>query len=122
MTDRPGVVNASTLKEWIASLEAIVADDPDEVAPGNQERALALLLALYDVGMRAGAVRPLVTHSSGPRGFAHLSYRFLLVEAFDWSGTISLAPEPGASTPERLVAAVETATGIAAPSNPVLRD
>jgi hypothetical protein len=107
-------VKASTFRAWYELLEATVAHDPDEVAIGDSQSAVRLLHALVDIGIRNGAILPLVTHSSGPIGFAHLSFRYLLNQEFDWSGEIALTPEPGHDTTrlQQLIWDLDAATGI----------
>ncbi len=115
MTDqRPGV-NAATFRLWYELLEETVAHDPDDIAPGNQWSAVILLHELIGVGVRSGAIRPIVIHSSGPSSYAHLMFRYILEPEFDWSGEIQLVPDRGeaATWPDRFVAEIEAATGIA---------
>src|SRR5687767_4450299 len=95
MTGQPRTVAAATFKIWYEELEAIVAQDPDDVAPGNRQSALILLHDLVGIGLRSGAIRPVVIHSSGPSSHAHLMFRYTLDPEFDWSGKIDLAPDAG---------------------------
>ena len=76
---------------------------------------MILLHDLIGIGLRNGAVRPIVIHSSGPGSYAHLMFRYTLDPEFDWSGEIQLVPDRGdaASQSDLLVAEVEAATGIA---------
>ena len=114
MTDQQRTLDAATFKAWYEELEAIVADDPDDVAPGNQQSALILLHDLVGIGLRNGAVRPVVIHSSGPSSYAHLMFRYTLDPEFDWSGEIALVPDPGyiAFQAEPFVTEIAAATGI----------
>ena len=112
MTDQPGTVNASTFREWYELLEEIVAHDPGDVAPGNVRSAVMLLHDLVNAGLRVGAVGIAVTHNTGPIGFAHLSYRYPLEPAFNWSGTIALVPDARYCIAEELIAEIAAATGI----------
>ena len=115
MTDQRPSVKATTFRVWYELLEETVGHDPDDIAPGNQRSAMILLHDLIGVGMRSGAIRPIVIHSSGPSSYAHLMFRYILEPEFDWSGAISLAPDRGeaATWPDLLVAEIEAATGIA---------
>ena len=108
------MVDAATFKAWYEELEAIVAHDPDDVAPDNQQSAVILLLDLIGIGLRSAAVRPVVIHSSGPSGYAHLMFRYTLDPEFDWSGKIVLAPDSGylALKAEPFIAEITAATGI----------
>jgi hypothetical protein len=114
MTGQDFTVKATTFRAWYEQLEEIVAQDPVEVAPGNSQRAVMLLHDLLSIGLRNGAIRPFVTRSTGPVGFAHLTFRYPVNEAFDWTGTMQLMREPGCySVPaEQLMAEVAAATGI----------
>lgn len=107
-------VDAVTFKAWYEELEAIVAQDPDDVAPGNRQSAVILLHDLIGIGLRSGAVRPVVIHSSGPSSHAHLMFRYTLDPEFDWSGEIALAPDSGyvALEPEPFIAEITAATDI----------
>ena len=101
---------------WYELLEESVAHDPEEIAPGNQWSAVILLHELIGVGIRRGAIRPIVIHSSGPSSYAHLMFRYALEPEFDWSGEIQLVPDRGeaATWSDGFVAEIEAATGIAA--------
>ena len=46
---------------------------------------MILLHELIGVGVRNGAIRPIVIHSSGPSSYAHLMFRYTLDAEFDWS-------------------------------------
>jgi hypothetical protein len=115
VTDRRHSVKAATFRLWYELLEETVAHDPDDITPGNQSSAVILLQDLIGIGVRSGAVRPIVIHSSGPSSYAHLMFRYALVPEFDWSGEIQLVPDHGESAtwPDLLVAEIEAATGIA---------
>ena len=115
MRDRRRTVKAATFRLWYELLEETVAHDPDDVAPGNRWSAVILLHDLIGVGLRNGAVRPIVIHSSGPSSYAHLMFRYSLDPEFDWSGEIQLGPdrEDGAIQSDPLIAEIEAATGIA---------
>ena len=113
MTDqRPGV-KAATFRLWYELLEETVAHDPDDIAPGNQWSAVILLQELIGVGVRSGAIRPIVIHSSGPSSYAHLMFRYALEPEFDWSGEIQLVPDRGdaATHPDLLVAGLSGRIG-----------
>ena len=99
---------------WYELLDETVAHDPDDIAPGNRWSAVILLHDLIGLGVRSGAIRPIVIHSSGPGSYAHLMFRYALNPEFDWSGEIPLVPDHGefASWPDRLLAEIEAATGI----------
>ena len=114
MTDRRRTVKAATFRVWYELLEETVGHDPDDIAPGNRWSAVLLLHDLIGIGMRSGAIRPIVIHSSGPVSHAHLMFRYTLDPAFDWSGEIQLAAGCGdaAAQPERFLAEIEVATGI----------
>jgi len=114
MTDQHFTVKSTTFRAWYEQLEEIVAQDPDEVAPDNSQRAVMLLHDLLSIGLRNGAIRPFVTRSTGPVGFAHLTFRYSLSDDVDWTGTMQLMREPGCySVPvEKLMAEVAAATGI----------
>jgi hypothetical protein len=108
-------VKASTFLSWYELLEATVAQDPDDVAIGGSQPAVRLLHALVDIGLRNGAILPLVTHSTGPIGFAHLSFRYLLNDEFDWSGVIAVVTELSLDAAHhQLILELEAATGVAA--------
>jgi hypothetical protein len=100
MTDQQRRVNARTFREWYELLEETVTHDEDAVAPGNSRSAVMLLHDLVGVGLRIGAVRLVVSRSTGPRGFSHLSFRYPLDQAFDWREDIAFSPE-GSTTDER---------------------
>jgi hypothetical protein len=114
MTERRSV-KAATFRLWYELLEEAVSHDPDDVAPGNLWSAVILLYELIGVGLRNGAIRPIVIHSSGPGSYAHLMFRYTLDPEYDWSGEIQLVPERGNATsrPDLLVAEVAAATGVA---------
>ena len=114
MKDQGRSVAAATFRVWYELLEETVAHDPDEIAPGNRWSAVILLHELIGVGMRNGAIRPIVIHSSGPGSYAHLMFRYTLEPAFDWSGEIQLEADRGdaATRPDLLIAEVEVATGV----------
>ena len=115
MTDRRRSVRAATFRVWYELLEETVGHDPDDVAPGNRWSAVILLHDLIGIGLRNGAVRPVVIPSSGPGSYAHLMFRYTLEPAFDWDGEIQLGlVDRGDATlpPDLLVAEVEAATGI----------
>jgi hypothetical protein len=107
-------VAAATFRAWFDLLEDIVAHDPEETAPGNLHSAVILLHDLVGVGLRAGAIRAVVIHSSGPSSFAHLMFRYTLNPEFDWDGEIILAPEmeDDRHYSNRLIAEIIAATGI----------
>jgi hypothetical protein len=117
VTDQRHSVQAVIFRAWYELLEETVAHDPDEIAPGNQWSAVVLLHKLIGVGMRNGAVHPIVIHSSGPSSYAHLMFRYDLEPEFDWSGEIQLVPDHGhelaATRPDLFVAEIEAATGMA---------
>ena len=115
MTEQRRSVNAATFRVWYELLEEAVAHDPDEIAPGNRCNAVILLHELIGVGVRSGAIRPIVIHSSGPSSYAHLMFRYTLNPDFDWSREIEIGPDHGsaATWPDLLVAEIEAATGIA---------
>ena len=114
MTDQPRTVAAATFRLWYELLEETVGHDPDVIAPGNRCSAVILLHDLISIGLRNGAIRPIVIHSSGPGSYAHLMFRYTLEPAFDWSGEIQLEANRGnaATRPDLLIAAVEAATGV----------
>jgi hypothetical protein len=115
MTDRRRSVKAAIFRVWYELLEESVGHDPDDIAPGNQWSAVILLHDLIGIGLRNGAIRPIVIHSSGPGSYAHLMFRYTLEPAFDWSGEIQLVADRGDAVrrPDLLIAEVEAATGIA---------
>jgi hypothetical protein len=100
---------------WYELLEETVGHGPDEIAPGNRWSAVILLHDLIGIGLRNGAVRPTVIHSSGPGSYAHLMFRYTLDAEFDWSGEIQLMLDRGvpAIQTDLLITEVEAATGIA---------
>ena len=115
MMDQRRTVEAATFRLWYELLEETVGHDPDEIAPGNRWSAVILLHDLIGVGLRNGAIRLIVIHSSGPGSYAHLMFRYTLDPEFDWSGEIQLMlhrADP-ATQPDLLIAEVEAATGIA---------
>ncbi len=114
MTGPQRTISAAIFKVWYEELEAIVAQDPDDVAPGNQHSAVMLLHDLIGIGLRSGAVLPVVIHSSGPSSHAHLMFRYTLDSAFDWGGEIALMPDSGyvALQAEPFIAEITAATGI----------
>jgi hypothetical protein len=114
VTGQQRTVSAAIFKVWYEELEAIVAQDPDDVAPGNRWSAVMLLHDLTGVGLRSGAVRPVVIHSSGPSSHAHLMFRYTLDPEFDWSGAIELALGSGyvALQAEPFIAEIAAATNI----------
>ena len=114
MTGQQSTITAAIFRAWYEELEAIVAHDPDEVAPGNRQSARILLHDLAGVGLRSGAVRQVVIHSSGPSSHAHLMFRYTLDPEFDWSSEIELVPDSGyvALHPELFTAEIAAATGI----------
>src|SRR5829696_4480898 len=81
MTDRRRTVKAATFRLWYELLEEAVGHDPDDVAPGNRWSAVILLHDLIGVGLRNGAIRPIVIHSSGPDSYAHLMFRYTLTRS-----------------------------------------
>ena len=95
MTGQERTVNAAIFKEWYERLEETVAQDPEELAEGNRHPAVMLLHDLICLGVQRGAIRLVVSHSTGPHGFAHLSFRYPLNQEFDWSGDIDLTRELG---------------------------
>jgi len=115
MTDRRRTVEAATFRLWYELLEEAVAHDPDEISPGNRWSAAILLHELIGIGLRNGAIRPIVIHSSGPSSYAHLMFRYTLDPEFDWSGEIQLVADRGdaATQSDLLIAEIEAATGIA---------
>ena len=115
VTEQRRNVNAATFRLWYELLEETVAHDPDDITPGNQWSAVILLQDLIGIGVRSGAVRPIVIHSSGPSSYAHLMFRYALEPEFDWNGEIQLVPDHGkaAAWPDLLIAEIEAATGIA---------
>ena len=115
MTDQRRSVKAATFRLWYELLEETVAHDPDDIAPGNRWSAVILLHDLIGIGVRSGAIRPIVIHSSGPSSYAHIMFRYTLEPEFDWSREIPLMPDLGAAAtwPDLLVSEIEAATGIA---------
>ena len=111
MSAQPGTVAAAVFRAWFDLLEDLVAHDPEETAPGNRRSAVMLLHELVGAGMRAGAIRAVVIHSSGPGSFAHLMFRYPLNPEFDWDGEIDLATgrENGR---DLLIAELVAATGV----------
>src|SRR5688500_6812365 len=114
MTDQPRTVAAATFRVWYELLEEAVGHDPDAIAPENRCSAMILLHDLVGIGLRNGAIRPIVIHSSGPGSYAHLMFRYTLEPAFDWSGEIQLETARGdaETRPDLLIAEVEAATGV----------
>ena len=114
MTDQRRTVAATTFRLWYELLEETVGHDPDAIAPGNRWSAVILLHDLIGIGLRNGAIRPIVIHSSGPGSYAHLMFRYTLEPAFDWSREIELVADRGdaVTRPDLLIAAVEAATGV----------
>jgi hypothetical protein len=114
MTDQRRAVAAATFRLWYELLEETVGHDPDDVAPGNRWSAVILLHDLIGIGLRQGAIRPIVIHSSGPGSYAHLMFRYTLDPAFDWGGEIQLAADRGdaATRLDLLIAEVAAATGV----------
>jgi hypothetical protein len=114
MTDQGRSVKAATFRLWYELLEEAVGHEPDEIAPGNRWSAVILLHDLIGIGLRHGAIRPIVIHSSGPGSYAHLMFRYTLEPAFDWSGEIELAADRGepATRLDLLIAEVAAATGV----------
>ena len=115
MIDRRRSVKAATFRLWYELLEETVGHDPDVVAAGNRWSAVILLHDLIGVGMRNGAIRPIVIHSSGPGSYAHLMFRYTLDSEFDWSGEIQFIVDRGdpATRSDLLIAEIAAATGIA---------
>jgi len=115
MMDQRRTIKAATFRVWYELLEETVGHDPDEIAPGNRWSAVILLHDLIGVGLRSGAIRPIVIHSSGPGSYAHLMFRYTLDPEFDWSGEIPLMldREDPATQPDLLIAEVAAATGFA---------
>jgi hypothetical protein len=113
--DHGRTVEAATYRLWYELLEETVGHDPDEIAPGNRWSAVILLHDLIGIGVRSGAIRPIVIHSSGPGSYAHLMFRYILNPEFDWSGEIQLMLDRGdpATEPDLLIAEVAAATGVA---------
>ena len=115
MTDQHHRITAGTFRAWYECLEETVAHDEDAVAPGNSRSAVMLLHDLVDVGLHNGAVRLVVSRSTGPRGFSHLSFRYPLDQGFDWSGAVTFPPEAEYhGRPEQLITEIENDTGIGA--------
>ena len=75
---------------------------------------MILLHDLVGVGLRSGAIRPVVIHSSGPSSHAHLMFRYTLDPEFNWSGEIELVPDSGyvALQAEPFIAEIAAATGL----------
>ena len=117
--DHGRTVEAATFRLWYELLEETVGHDPDEIAPGNRWSAVILLHDLIGIGVRSGAIRPIVIHSSGPGSYAHLMFRYILNPEFDWSGEIQLMLDHGdaATQPDLLIAEVAAATGVAEHEN-----
>ncbi len=115
MTHHRRSLNAATFRAWYELLEETVSHDPDDIAPGNRWSAVILLHDLIGVGLRNGAIRPIVIHSSGPSSYAHLMFRYALEPEFDWGGEIELVPDRGEASPwpDLLVSEIEAATGFA---------
>ena len=113
--DQHRTVEAATFRLWYELLEEAVGHDPDDVAPGNRWSAVILLHDLIGVGLRNGAIRPIVIHSSGPGSYAHLMFRYTLDPDFDWSGEIQPMLDRGdpATQLDLLIAEVAAATGVA---------
>ena len=113
MTGGPRMVAAALFRVWFDLLEDLVAHDPEETAPGNRSSAVMLLHELVGAGMRAGAIRPVVIHSSGPSSFAHLMFRYPLSPEFDWNGEISMTPgmEEDLHRADALIDEIVAATG-----------
>ena len=114
MTGQRHSVKAATFRVWYELLEETVGHDPDEIAPGNRWSAVILLHDLIGIGLRQGAIRPIIIHSSGPGSYAHLMFRYTLDPAFDWSGEIQIAADRGdaATRLDLLIAEVAAATGV----------
>ena len=114
MTDQRRTVAAATFRVWYELLEETVGHDPNDVAPGNRWSAVILLHDLIGIGLRQGAIRPIVIHSSGPGSYAHLMFRYTLDPAFDWGGEIQLAADHGeaATRLDLLITEVAAATGV----------
>jgi hypothetical protein len=112
--DQRRSVKAATFRLWYELLEEAVGHDPDDVAPGNRSSAVILLHELIGVGLRQGAIRPIVIHSSGPGSYAHLMFRYTLDPAFDWSGEVELVADRGdaATWADLLISEVAAATGV----------
>jgi hypothetical protein len=115
MTSHRRSVSAATFRVWYELLEETVSHDPDDIAPGNRWRAVILLHDLISIGLRSGAIQPIVIHSSGPSSYAHLMFRYALESEFDWSGEIQLMPDRGEAAiwSDLLVSEIEAATGFA---------
>lgn len=119
MIDQRRSVKAATFRLWYELLEETVGHDPDEIAPGNRWSAVILLHDLIGVGLRNGAIRPIVIHSSGPGSYAHLMFRYILDPEFDWGGEIQLMldREDPSMQSDLLVAEVAAATGAVEPED-----
>ena len=115
MTGQRRRVTATTFRVWYELLEETVAHDPDDITPGNRWSAVILLHDLIGIGVRSGAIHPIVIHSSGPSSYAHLTFRYALQPEFDWSGEIQLVPDRAEATTwlDLVVAEIEAATGMA---------
>ena len=114
MIDKRRSVKAATFRLWYELLEETVGHDPNDVAPGNRWSAVILLHDLIGIGLRNGAIRPIVIHSSGPGSYAHLMFRYTLDPEFDWSGEIQFMLDHGdlGTQPDLLIAEIAAATGI----------
>jgi hypothetical protein len=115
VTDQRPSIEAATFRLWYELLVETVAHDPEEIAPGNRWSAVILLHDLIGIGVRNGAIRPIVIHSSGPSSYAHLMFRYALEPEFDWSGEIQLVPDRREAETwlDLLVAEIEAVTGVA---------
>ena len=115
MMDQRCTIKGATFRLWYELLEETVGHDPNDTAPGNRWSAVILLHDLIGVGLRSGAIRPIVIHSSGPGSYAHLMFRYTLDPEFDWSGEIQLMLDHGdpARQSGLLIAEIEAVTGIA---------
>jgi hypothetical protein len=115
MRDQRRTVEAATFRVWYELLEETVGHDPDAITPGNRWSAVILLHDLIGVGLRNGAIRPIVIHSSGPGSYAHLMFRYTLDPEFDWSAEIELMLDRAdpATELDLLIAEFEAATGTA---------
>jgi hypothetical protein len=115
MTDQRRSINAGIFREWYELLEETVTHDEDAVALGNSRSAVMLLHDLVGVGLRSGAVGLVVSRSTGPRGFSHLSFRYPLDQEFDWGGEITFPTERECQgRVEQLIKEIENETGIGA--------
>jgi hypothetical protein len=114
MSDRENRVEAATFRSWLQRIEELVALDAEDLTEEDQTRAMLLLHDLIGVGLHNGALRAVVTHSSGPLGLAHLAYRYPINEAFDWSGEIEVIRAPLHSAQiAALISDLERAAGLA---------